>query len=66
MVSGRPSTLDCSAPIKGNPNAMLDNNMLLVLWQQLGKGPAVFQHENLTALSNVYEEMLLFFCLSLT
>lgn len=36
---------------KGNPtatayNGMLDNSMLLVLWQQFGKGPVLFQHES--------------------
>lgn len=66
MVSGQPRTLDCSVQIKESPkatasNSMLDNSMLLVLWQQFGKGPTVFQHENLTALSNIYEEMLFFF-----
>lgn len=35
--------------------------MLLVLWQHFGKGPTVFQHENLTALSNICEEIVFFF-----
>ena len=51
-------------PVKGNLkatayNGILDNSVLLALWQHFGEGPFLFQHDNAPILkSEVHTEMV--------